>query len=157
MASPQYSYPPGMIAALIRNILLLRKRDFHQEAKACIARLIPPLDVIGSKNIPGHGLCVVTVNHYHRQGFGAPWFALAISALVPVNMHWVMTGEYTYPGLWYESLGTMWGNRGVIIDVGSSTFCLIVLKLSSKVISLLLLFVREPRWRPRFSHLKSTQ
>jgi len=41
-----------MIAALTRDILLLQKQDFHQDAKACIARLIPPLDVIGSKNIP---------------------------------------------------------------------------------------------------------
>ncbi len=107
MTSPQYSYPPGMIVALIRDILLLRKRDFHRDAKACIARLIPPLDVIGSKNIPGSGPCVITVNHYHREGFAAQWFALAISAFIPVNVHWIMTGEFSYPGLWYESLGAI--------------------------------------------------
>jgi len=36
-------------------------------------------------------------------------------------------------------------NRGVSIGIGSSTFGASVLKLGSKVISLLLLFVIEPR------------
>jgi hypothetical protein len=48
---------------------------------------------------------VITVNHYYRAGFAAQWIALAIAATVPVDMHWVMTGELTYPGKWYASLG----------------------------------------------------
>ena len=107
MASPKYSLPPGMVAALGRDILLLRRRDFHQDAVACIARLSPPLKVLGSENIPQCGPCVLTVNHYHREGFGAQWIALAIAALVPVSMHWIMTGEFTYPGKWYEWFGTV--------------------------------------------------
>lgn len=31
--------------------------------------------------------------------------ALAIAATVPVGMHFVMTGELTYPGRWYAPLG----------------------------------------------------
>jgi hypothetical protein len=107
MGYPNYSYPPRFIVALARDILLLRKRDFHKDAQACIARLIPPLNIVGSENIPQHGPCVITVNHYHREGFGAQWFALAISAVVPINVHWIMTGEFTYPGKWYEVLGTI--------------------------------------------------
>jgi hypothetical protein len=59
----------------------------------------------------GHGTypiartCVVTVNHYYRAGFPAQWIALAVAATVPVDMHWVMTGELTYPGRWYAPLG----------------------------------------------------
>jgi hypothetical protein len=105
--SPRYSYPPNFVAALVRDILLLRKRDFHRDAQACIANLNPPLKILGSENIPQHGPCVITVNHYHRQGFGAQWFALAISSLVSVNMHWIMTDEFTYPGKWYEWFGTL--------------------------------------------------
>ena len=85
------------------DVILLRNRDFHKDAKRCIENLDPPLQVLGKENIPQHGPCVITVNHYHRDGFGAQWIALAIAALVPVNMHWIMTGEFTYPGKWYET------------------------------------------------------
>ena len=107
MASPKYSLPPVLVAALGRDILLLRRRDFHQDAVACIARLSPPLKILGSQNIPQCGPCVITVNHYHREGFGAQSIALAIASLLPVNMHWIMTNEFTYPGKWYEWFGTI--------------------------------------------------
>ncbi len=106
MSAPKYSYPPGVFAAFLRDLLLLRKRDFHSDAQVCIANLRPPLKVIGQKNIPQIGPCVITVNHYHRHGFGAQWLALAIAAFVPAQMHWVITGEFTYPGKWYERWGT---------------------------------------------------
>lgn len=95
MAYPNYSYPPGLYARLVRDIVLLRPRDFHQDATLCIDRLQPPLHVSGHQNIPEQGRCVITINHYHRPGFGAQWLALGVSALVPVHVHWVMTGEFT--------------------------------------------------------------
>jgi 1-acyl-sn-glycerol-3-phosphate acyltransferase len=64
----------------------------------------PSLQVIGKENIPQSGPCVVTVNHYFRPGFGAEWLALGISAVVPRELHWIMTGEWTAPGKWYEPL-----------------------------------------------------
>lgn len=100
MDSPFYTYPPGLFTSVARDVVLLRRRDFHQDAKACIETLNPPLRVLGTENIPQHGPCVLTVNHYHRPAFGAQWIALAIAALVPVNMHWVITGEFM-----------SWGNR----------------------------------------------
>ncbi len=48
---------------------------------------------------------MITLNHYYRPGFGAWWLALAVAASVPVEMHWVMTGELTFPGKWYAFLG----------------------------------------------------
>ena len=110
MNYPHYSYPPGLFARVARDVILLRRRDFHQDAKACIENLNPPLQVLGKENIPQQGPCVLTVNHYHRPGFGAEWIALAIAALVPVNMHWVMTGEFTYPEKWYAPFGAV-GSR----------------------------------------------
>jgi hypothetical protein len=110
MNYPQYSYSRGLLARLARDIVLLRRRDFRSDAKACIENLKPPLQVLGAENIPQHGPCVMTVNHYHRAGFSAAWLALAISALVPVPVHWVMTGEFMYQGKWYEKLGSM-GSR----------------------------------------------
>jgi hypothetical protein len=106
MDAPKYSYPPGVFAAFVRDVLLLRRRDFHQDAQACILGLNPQLHVIGKENIPQSGPCVITVNHYHRDGFGAQWLALAIASLVPVKMHWIITGEFTYPEKWYQRFGT---------------------------------------------------
>ncbi len=102
---PKYSYPRDLFARVILDALLLRHRDFRTDAKACIENLHPSLDVLGEKNIPQRGPCVLTVNHYHRDGFRAEWLALAIASTVPVDMHWVMTGEWTYPGKWYAPLG----------------------------------------------------
>ena len=107
MAAPKYSYPPGLFAAFVRDLLLLRKRDFHHDAQACIANIHPSPTVIGPENIPQSGPCVITVNHYHRPGFGMQWIPLAVSALVPGNMYWVITNEFTYPGKWYEPAGTL--------------------------------------------------
>ena len=64
----------------------------------CIEKLNPPLRVLGKENIPIDGPCAVTVNHYSRPGFGAWWIALAIAATVPVEMHWVTTGELMHWG-----------------------------------------------------------
>jgi hypothetical protein len=107
MNDPDYSYPPGLFPGVARDVVLLRHRDFHKDAKLCIEHLKRSLQILGKENIPQHGPCVVTVNHYHRPGFGAQWIALAIAALVPVNMHWIMTAEFTYPGKWYERIGSI--------------------------------------------------
>jgi hypothetical protein len=88
-----------------RDLLLLRRRDFHQDGKACIQHWDPPLQVLGQENIPPHRPCVLTVNHYHRPGFGAQWFALAIAACVPVPIYWIITGEFTDWSKRYGSLG----------------------------------------------------
>jgi hypothetical protein len=110
MGYPEYHYPPGLFAAVARDVLLLRHRSFHLDARDCIEKLNPPLQVLGKENIPQHGPCVITVNHYHRTGFGAQWIALAVAASIPVDMHWVMTGEFTYPGKWYKPFGVI-GSR----------------------------------------------
>jgi hypothetical protein len=102
---PHYSYPPRLIASLLQDLLMVRRRSFHVDGQACIRRLKPALQIFGQENIPISGPCLVTVNHYYRPGFGAWWIPLAISAQVPVEIHWVTTGELTYPGKWYAPLG----------------------------------------------------
>lgn len=105
---PIYSYPRGLFARVALDAVLLHHRNFRMDAKACIENLQPALKVLGTENIPQHGPCVITVNHYHREGFGAEWLALAIAATVPADMHWAMTGEWTYPGKWYAPLGAIY-------------------------------------------------
>jgi hypothetical protein len=101
---PKYSYPPGAVAGLAFSTVFGLRRSFRVDAIRCIGRLKPSLQIIGKENIPQSGPCVITVNHYYRPGFGAEWLALGISALVPREMHWIMTGEWTAPGKWYEPI-----------------------------------------------------
>ncbi|MBI5935997.1 MAG: 1-acyl-sn-glycerol-3-phosphate acyltransferase [Chloroflexi bacterium] len=109
---PRYSFPPRNVAGLIVDMALTRRRSFREDARACVGRLTPQgrsaepsLHGIGEENIPQRGPCVVTFNHYHRPNFNAIWMAVAIAATIPVEMHFVMTGELTYPGKWYAPLG----------------------------------------------------
>lgn len=38
------------------------------------------------------------MNHYTRPGFDAWWIGLGISAVVPVEIHWMMTNAWTHVG-----------------------------------------------------------
>jgi hypothetical protein len=60
---------------------------------------------MGNENIPHGGPCLITFNHYFRPGFNAWWMALGLAAVVPVDVHFVMTGELTWPGKWYAPVG----------------------------------------------------
>src|SRR5512140_3597686 len=97
---PHYSYPPLTILGLLRDGLLKNQRSFRVDARACIERLRPPLRVLGEQHIPQTGGYVATPNHYYRPGFQQQWSSLAISAVVPRDVHWIMTGELTFPGSW---------------------------------------------------------
>jgi hypothetical protein len=115
---PRYTYPPLGVLGLASNVLFGGHRSFCADSQRCIQRLKPPLRVLGDENIPRSGPCLITFNHYYRPGFGAWWLALAIAAVVPVEMHWVMTGELTYPGKWYAPLG-MAGSRWLLSRFGN--------------------------------------
>ncbi len=65
---------------------------------SAVAALRPPLEVKGLARIPGP--CVITINHYARPGFQAWWLALAVSAVLPVEVHWVVTAEWRYADRW---------------------------------------------------------
>ncbi len=109
---PCYTYPPLGVLGLAFNVFFGGHRSFHADGKRCIARLTsqsrcakPPLRVYGAENIPQSGPCLITFNHYYRPGFHAWWLALGIASVVPVEMHWIMTGELTFPSRWYAPLG----------------------------------------------------
>ncbi len=102
---PHYAYPGGLTAGFLLDLLLVRPRSFRADARACLARLEPPLRVFGEENIPQNGPALITFNHYYRPGFHAWWLALGIAALVPQEIHFGMTGELTFPGQWYAPLG----------------------------------------------------
>src|SRR5512136_1266699 len=113
MDYPHYSYPLRLAPGLIANVLFGGRRSFRRDGLACIERLKPSLQVFGKENIPQGGPCLITFNHYYRPGFSAWWMALALAAIIPVEIHFVMTGELTFPGKWYAPLG-MAGSRWLL-------------------------------------------
>jgi 1-acyl-sn-glycerol-3-phosphate acyltransferase len=100
---PHYALPWRTIAHLLLSALSRRDcqgtRCFRADAQTCVTRLRPALRVYGKEHIPGQGPCLLTINHYTRPGFRAWWIALALSASVPGDVHWVMTAAWTYPDL----------------------------------------------------------
>lgn len=110
---PQYRYPCGMAAGLVFDTLFQRQRSFRSDAQACIRLLEPKLKILGKENIPIKGPALITFNHYYRPGFQAWWLALAIAAVIPVEIHFGMTEELTYPGRWYAPLGKI-GSRWLL-------------------------------------------
>jgi 1-acyl-sn-glycerol-3-phosphate acyltransferase len=110
---PRYSYPPFGFFRLAPNVLFGGQRSFRRDGQLCISQLKPPLRVFGVENIPQGGPCLITFNHYYRPGFDAWWMALALAATLPMDIHFVMTGELTWPGKWYAPLG-MAGSRWLL-------------------------------------------
>lgn len=104
MVYPVYSYSPGLVLRAARDVLLARRRSIHDDARACVAKLRPPLQVWGKEHIPVQCTAVLTVNHYHRPGFASQWIVLTVSAVTPLDIHWVMTAEWTRPGKWYRTI-----------------------------------------------------
>jgi hypothetical protein len=80
------------------DIIRLRERNFRSDARICINLISPPLKILNPENIPLQGPALLVTNHYARTGFQAWWIALAISASVPLEIHWVMTNAWTFLG-----------------------------------------------------------
>ena len=88
----------GMILRVAVSGLFNHPRSFKTDSSREIDHLRPHMQVIGQENIPADGPCLITVNHYSRPGFWGWWLAMAVSTAVPVEIHWVVTRELTYPG-----------------------------------------------------------
>ncbi|MFN2233296.1 MAG: lysophospholipid acyltransferase family protein [Anaerolineales bacterium] len=95
---PRYPFPWRIAIPLMWDIIWLRERDFPADARACTGLLSPPLKILNPKNIPAQGPALLVTNHYARPGFQAWWIALAISASVPLEVHWMMTNAWTFLG-----------------------------------------------------------
>lgn len=99
------------MAAVAMSVFAGRPRNFQRDARRLIARLHPPPNVEGALPDFRHGGWVLVMNHFARPGFRAWWIALAVSSLVPRQVHWVMTSTFTYPdpwrGAWLTPLSTL--------------------------------------------------
>lgn len=96
--SPRYPIPWRIGLVLFWDALRSNSRSFRADSHTCISLLSPPLQIINPENIPGSGPCLLITNHYSRPGFQAWWIALAISAALPIEIHWMMTNAWTFLG-----------------------------------------------------------
>jgi len=101
--TPRYSLSISLLLRIAVSVLLNRPRSFHRDAHSLIDRLQPPLQVHGQEHIPNKDF-FLTINHYTRPGFGAWWIALAVSAVVEQDIHWMIANAWAFPGKWYADL-----------------------------------------------------
>ena len=85
-------------ASALLSAACSQQRSFRADALRCVAQARLPLQVTGGENIPASGPGLLTLNHYSRPGFQAYWMALAVSSVVPSEIHWTMTAAWTYDG-----------------------------------------------------------
>jgi hypothetical protein len=96
---PRYPLPWFTGLRLLRDSLLRQSRSFREDAIQTVKTLSPQPRIINPNHIPCNGPCLLVINHYSRPGFGAWWIALGISAVVPVEIHWMMTAGWTHMGV----------------------------------------------------------
>jgi hypothetical protein len=53
------------------------------------------LKVQGRTHLPAQGPFLLVTNHYTRPGFGVWWTGLALSATLPMELHWIITAGWT--------------------------------------------------------------
>jgi len=94
---PSYQLPKAKIISLTFDALLGRRRSLREDVRQIVAGMQPPACVLGQEFIPQQGPCLLACNHYYRPGLGIWWPAMVITAALPCETHWVMTGAWTYP------------------------------------------------------------
>jgi hypothetical protein len=95
---PAYKLNLTYLVSVCLGALLGKKRSFHHDGALIVSHMGVPVFIRGDAFIPHSGPGVVVFNHYSREGFSILFAAVAIAAAVPVDMHWIMTGAWTFPG-----------------------------------------------------------
>jgi 1-acyl-sn-glycerol-3-phosphate acyltransferase len=98
MTYPAY---PSVNATAFKTIiarLLHRKRSLRSDSLALCAKVSPPIHYTGLENLPAHGPLLLTANHYSRPGFSTSWIAGGISAVLPMEVTWIMSDEWLFEG-----------------------------------------------------------
>jgi hypothetical protein len=94
----QYRIDPIFILPFLLSAFSGSKRSFQKDAVQLAAGMVVPLRVIGGNNIPRSGPGLVVFNHYSREGFSILFPVVGLAASIPNEMHWIMTGAWTFPG-----------------------------------------------------------
>jgi len=108
--APDYpSLPLTLVIQVAGSVIAGKRRGFRQDALRCVRGLA--IKVMGIENMPYQGPGVIVFNHYSRLGFAAWWIALALSATLPVDLHWTMTSAWTEAGSVFTRLKALISER----------------------------------------------
>ena len=97
---PRYPTITSTSLGMAISIIVGRRRSFLTDATALVARLKPPLRVIGQIPDLGGSAWLVIINHNHRPGFIAWWMPLSITAMLRREIHWIMTSAWRSVDRW---------------------------------------------------------
>jgi len=95
-AQPKYPFVTRSSLAILAGILSGRRRSFRSDACAMTFQLKNPIQVQGSLPDFDAKSWLIVCNHYSRPGFGAWWIPLGIAAIVPHEMHWIVTAAWRF-------------------------------------------------------------
>ena len=99
----KYPIPWKILPGLTAAVLIRKRRSFRGDSLTAVGMLEHPLVILGMENVPASGSYLLTINHYYRSGFRSWWLTFALSAALPVEVYWVMTGAWIFPGKFYEA------------------------------------------------------
>lgn len=91
-----YPFPWPILFPFIFADLTGRRRSFRGDARRMMAALPSAPLVLGAQQVTPP--CLIVVNHYTRPGLPAWWLALAVSAALPFELHWVVAAAWRKPG-----------------------------------------------------------
>lgn len=100
--SSKYVLPKKFVYKVIAAIVLKSRRSFRKDAQLALSGDHPQLNIIGKENIPQAGPCLILMNHYSRSGYIPIWSAFSISAILPMESHWLMTSAWTSPNKFWD-------------------------------------------------------
>lgn len=95
---PRYPSIALMGLGMLACHVLRRRKSFRRDAAKLTGRMRPPVRYLGLDNIPPGGPYQVHVNHYARPGFSTAWIALALGAVQPVEVTWVVADQWVFEG-----------------------------------------------------------
>lgn len=81
--------------AILASAAADRRRSIRRDAATMVAGLRPPLRVLDAPG-PLAGGWVIAINHYVSRRVRAWWLALAVTAALDREIHWVMSSAWTY-------------------------------------------------------------
>jgi 1-acyl-sn-glycerol-3-phosphate acyltransferase len=93
-----YRIDPSFILPFLISAISGRNRSFQIDAVQLSSGMGVPLRINGGEFIPRCGPGLVVFNHYSRKGLSILFPVAGLAAIVPVEMHWIMTGAWTFPG-----------------------------------------------------------
>jgi hypothetical protein len=96
--SPKYHLSIKFLFSFCLDALSGTSRSFQKDGVRIVAEMGVPMKIRGEGFILQNGPCLVVFNHYSREGFSILYAVAAIASAIPSEMHWLMTGAWTFPG-----------------------------------------------------------